>query len=343
MRLFLWMAAIDIIYRAVLLSHIAGFIAVARQGSVRKAAAELFLTQPALTARIHRLEAELGASLFVRTSRGMRLSEAGHAFLPYAVRALETLADGRRQVDALERGGAGRLALGAAPAVSTYVLPAVLKRFAATHPRVAVRVRTGHSEEVLELVLADQVDLGLVRALRHPEIESTQLYEDRLVLVVEPDHPFSATGRTDMDALGREQLVLFDRTSSYYELTSALFREAGVVPVGVMELDNIEAAKKMVQEGFGVALLPLTAVPGELEMGSLREIEVAGTRPVRRQIVAIRRRDRGVPAGAVASFLGALEAMRSELAREPPRRGAESRRGRARGERSRARGRAPSR
>jgi DNA-binding transcriptional LysR family regulator len=331
------------VYRAVLLSHIDGFIAVARQGSVRKAADELFLTQPALTARLQRLEAELGASLFVRTSRGMRLTEAGHAFLPYAVRALETLADGRRQVNALEGGGAGRLALGAAPAVSTYVLPAVLKRFAATHPRVAVSVKTGHSEEVLALVLADQADLGLVRALRHPEIESTPLYEDRLVLVVEPRHPFSETGRIDMDALGREQLVMFDRTSSYYDLTSALFRQAGVLPIGVMELDNIEAAKKMVQEGFGVALLPLTAVTAELEVGSLREIAVADTEPIRRQIVAIRRRDRGVPAGAVASFLGALEDMRSELAREPPRSAAVSRRAKGQRERSKARARAPSR
>jgi DNA-binding transcriptional LysR family regulator len=226
--------------------------------------------------------------------------------------------------------------------VSTYVLPAVLKRFAATHPRVAISVKTGHSEEVLEMVLGDQADLGLVRALRHPEIESTLLYEDRLVLVVEPGHPFSATGRIDMDALGREQLVLFDRTSSFYELTSALFREAGVVPVGVMELDNIEAAKKMVQEGFGVALLPLTAITAELEVGSLREIEVVDAEPVRRQIVAIRRRDRGAPAGAVASFLGVLGAMRPELAREPPRPAGASRRGKARAESSRARGRAPS-
>jgi DNA-binding transcriptional LysR family regulator len=238
------------------LGQIEAFVAVARHENVSRAADELFLTQPALTARLQRLERELDASLFVRTARGMQLSEAGHAFLPYAVRALETLADGRRQVDALERGGAGRLALGAAPGISTYVLPTVLKEFAESHPRVAVSVKTGHSEEVLALLLADQVDIGLVRRLRHPDIESMPLYEDRLVLVVEPQHPFATAKRIAMDAVGHEQLILFDRTSSYYELTSALFRQAGVVPVGVMELDNIEAAKKMVQQGFGVALLP---------------------------------------------------------------------------------------
>jgi DNA-binding transcriptional LysR family regulator len=323
-----------------LLAQVEAFVTVAREGSVSRAAERLFLTQPALTARLQSLERDVGASLFLRTSRGMRLSEAGHAFLPYAVRALETLVDGRRQVDALERGGGGQLALGAAPAVSTYVLPRVLKRFAATHPRIAVSVRTGHSEEILAQVLAEQVDVGLVRTLRHREIESTLLYEDRLVLVVTPDHPFARAKSIEMDALQEEQLILFDRTSSYYDLTSALFRQAGITPVGVMELDNIEAAKKMVEQGFGIALLPRTAVTNELEAGALHEVPIADAEPVRRQVVAIRRRDRAADAGAASSFIGTVEAMRTELAKEPRRRAAASRRGKARAGRSKAQGRA---
>jgi DNA-binding transcriptional LysR family regulator len=326
-----------------LLAQIEAFVTVAREGTVSRAAERLFVTQPALTARVQGLERELGASLFMRTSRGMRLSEAGHAFLPYAVRAMETLLDGRRQVDSLERGGAGQLALGAAPAVSTYVLPVVLKRFAETHPRIAVSVKTGHSEEILAQVLAEQVDVGLVRTLRHPEIESTLLYEDRLVLVVMPDHPFSSRRSIEMDALRHEQLILFDRTSSYYELTSALFRQAGITPVGVMELDNIEAAKKMIQQGFGIALLPRTAVTSELTAGTLREVQISDAEPVRRQIVAIRRRDRSADAGAAASFIGTVETMRSELAREPRRRAAASRPAKAPARRSKARARAPRR
>ena len=115
--------------------------------------------------------------------------------------------------------------------------------------------------------------------------------------------------------MAREQLVLFDRTSSYTELTHALFRGAGVQPEGVMELDNIDAAKKMVQEGFGVALLPHTAVAAELEAGTLVEVEVEDAEPVRRQIVAIRRRDRGAPGGAVESLLSTLREMQPELSR----------------------------
>jgi DNA-binding transcriptional LysR family regulator len=298
-----------------LIAQLEAFIEVARARSVSRAADALFLTQPALTARIQGLERDLGAQLFVRTPRGMRLTEAGEVFLPFAVRSLETLADGRRLVNAFERGGAGRLTLGAAPAVSTYVLPAVLKRFSTSHPRVAVSVKTGHSEEILDLVLREQADLGLVRALRHPDIASTPLYEDRLILVAEPGHRFAKAGRMKLEEIVDEQLVLFDRTSSYTELTNALFRGAGVVPVGYMELDNIDAAKKMVQQGFGVALLPHTAVADELEAGTLSEIEIVDAEPVRRQIVAIRRRDRGAPSGTVAAFLSNLREMQPELGR----------------------------
>jgi DNA-binding transcriptional LysR family regulator len=298
-----------------LLAQLEAFIEVARARSVSRAADALFLTQPALTARIQGLERDLGAQLFVRTPRGMRLTEAGEVFLPFAARSLETLADGRRLVDAFERGGAGRLSLGAAPAVSTYVLPAVLKRFSISHPRVAVSVKTGHSEEILELVVREQADLGLVRALRHPDIVSTPLYEDRLILVSEPEHRFAKAGRMALEEIVDEQLILFDRTSSYTELTNALFRGAGVVPVGYMELDNIDAAKKMVQQGFGVALLPHTAVADELELGSLTEIEIVDAEPVRRQIVAIRRRDGGAPTGTVAAFLSNLREMQPELSR----------------------------
>jgi DNA-binding transcriptional LysR family regulator len=296
-----------------LFSQITAFVEVARRKSVSRAAETLFVTQPALTARIQGLERNLGAALFVRTSRGMKLTEAGDAFLPYAVRALNTLTDGRMQVNALERGGAGRLTIGAAPAVSTYVLPGLLKRFALSHPRVSVSVRTGHSEEMLDLVLREEVDVGLVRALHHRDIVSTPLYEDRLILVVEPDHRFADQGRIRLEEMAGEQLILFDRTSSYHELTNALFRRAGIAPAGVMELDNIDAAKKMVEQGFGVALLPHTSVTDELEAGRLAEVAIRGAEPVRREIVAVRRKDAGAPAGAVAAFLDTFAAARREL------------------------------
>jgi len=299
----------------VLLAQIQGFVETARQGSVSRAAGALFVTQPALTARLKGLERELGAPLFVRHGRGVRLTEAGRAFLPHAQRALDEIDEGRRLVVEVGRGSSGQLALGAAPAVSTYVLPTILERLQSAHPTVQLSVRTGHSEEVLELVLRDQVEVGLVRELRHPEIESIPLYEDELVLVSHPEHGFATSGAVEIARLSDERLILFDRTSSYHDVTAAYLRDHSVRPRGVMELDNIDAAKKMVRQGLGVALLPYTAVVEELEAGALATAVITDAAPVRRQIVAIRRRDAGPPAGIVAALLDTIADVSDDLQR----------------------------
>jgi DNA-binding transcriptional LysR family regulator len=269
------------------------FLAVARTGNLTAAARELHVTQPGLTARLQRLEAELGAELLVRLPRGVRLTAAGRTLVPYAERALQSLDQGTAAVRDLVRGTGGRIEIGAAPAVSTYVLPRALQRFASEHPAVALGVRTGHSEGLLSLVLAEQVQIAIVRALRHPEIESTPLYEDEVVLATHPLHPFAGDHAVRVEQLGDQELILFDPSSSYHELTSAMFRAAGVAPRGVMVLDSIDAAKRMLQLGLGIALLPRSALRDELEDGSLAAVTVVSTAPVRRQIVAIRRRDAG--------------------------------------------------
>ena len=288
------------------LAQLAALVAAARTGSISQAAAALFVTQPALTARIQNLERDVGVQLLVRGRHGARLTDAGRAFLPFAQRALDAVADGRLLLAEVERGATGQLAIGAAPAVSTYVLPAVLERFRARHPAVQLIVRTGHSEEIVELVLREQVQVGLVRDLRHPDIAAIPLYDDELVLVTPPRHPFAARDEVGLVEIADEELVMFDRTSSYHELTSALFHAAGVDPRAQMELDNIESAKRMVRQGLGVALLPLIAVADELAAGTLGTARIAGTPPLARRVVAIRRRDAGPAAGAVAAFLAIL-------------------------------------
>jgi DNA-binding transcriptional LysR family regulator len=302
------------------LEQLDAFVEVARRGSVSRAAEALYVTQPTLTARVKGLEQELEAKLFIRSQRGMRLSDAGRAFLPYAERTLDTVSSGKRLLAELARGESGQLALGAAPAVSTYVLPRILTRFRRTHPKVALAVRTGHSEEVLELVLREQVQIGLGRALRHPQVEAIPLYEDELVLVVDPRHKFASEEEVDPDELSEVQLILFDRTSSYHRLTSEFFEDVGAVPRGVMELDNIDAAKKMVEQGLGVAFLPHTAVAGELANGSLRAVTLAEAPSPRRRIVIFRRRDTGPPSGALQAFLNCLSDLRPSLQQSARRR-----------------------
>jgi DNA-binding transcriptional LysR family regulator len=286
----------------VLFGQLECFLAVERLGNLSRAAEEMFLTQPTLTARLKALEEEVGDQLFVRTSRGMRLTEAGKEFLPYAERTVGSFEEGRRHLVELREASGGRLVLGASPGVGTYALPGLLERFTAAYPKVSVSVRTGHSEDILEMTLREEVQLGLTRSMRHPEIESLHLYEDELVLVVDPGHRFTRRGSADLAEIGEEQIIFFDHDSSYFEQTHALFRTAGIRELRTMEVDNIEAAKRMVEHRLGVAFLPRTAVVRSVSAGNLSLISVEENPEMSRSIVALKRRD--VPStGPVAAFL----------------------------------------
>jgi DNA-binding transcriptional LysR family regulator len=216
--------------------------------------------------------------------------------------------DGRDVLEQVKTASAGHLMIGAAPAVSTYVLPGLLERFVAAHPRVEVSVRTGHSEDVVDLVLRDEVQIGLGRAIRHPDLELRPFHTEELVLVCAPDHRFTHRRSVSMEEVAGERLIMFDLTSSYYEITQAAFLSAGVKLRGLMELDSIEAAKKMVERSLGVALLPRTAVAREVESRTLRLVRMKDAPPMYQSIVAYRRTDAGKPAGIVAAFLTLLGA-----------------------------------
>ncbi len=287
------------------IGQIEAFVAVARRRNFSRAARELKLSQPSVTTRVQALEHELQETLFVRTKRGALLTEAGQAFLQHAERALNALAAGRETLVSLRDGKLGKLYLGAGPAISTYFLPSVLKRFTREHPGVEVVLRTGHSEGVLEMVLEREVQLGLVRSMAHPEIETRPLYRDQLVCVVSPGHPYARAGQASIEQVAAGPLLLFDRTSSYYEMTNALFTQAGLVRRLTMELDNIEAAKKMVEEGLGIALLPLVSVEREVSLGLLAQIEITNGPRMHRQTSVIRLKD-SEPTPAMKAFLDLL-------------------------------------
>src|SRR5947207_7976999 len=220
------------------LVQVEGFLEVARRGSVSRAAESLFITQPTLTARLQGLERELGTPLFLRTPHGMRLTDAGRAWIPFAERALRALVDGRDALEQVMSASAGHLMIAAAPAVSTYVLPELLEKFVAAHPRVEVSVRTGHSEDVVDLVLKDEVRIGLGRTIRHPDLELRPFHTEDLVLVCAPDHPFTERASVAMAEVAGQKLIMFDRTSSYYEITQGAFLSAGVSLRGLMRSEE---------------------------------------------------------------------------------------------------------
>lgn len=274
------------------LGQVEAFVQVAQLRSFSKAADALFLTQPSVTARIQSLERDLGEALFERNGRGVRLTEMGATFLPYARRALKALQEGRDALDGMRNLDIGTLKLGSALTVSTYVLPKILKQYCSLYPGVEVTVQTGRSEQVLQMVLNDDVHCALERTVHHPEIVTIPLYEDDLVLVAAPEHRFAKAGIAKIEEVGREPLILFDRGSSYNQLIQGVFRQHGIVPHTLMELDTIEATKKMVEEGLGIALLPKVSTEREFAQKNLCPIAVTDAQLPRRQISLIFRKNR---------------------------------------------------
>ena len=258
------------------LTQLQSFLEAAKSGSFRGAARALFVSQPSLSGRIRSLERALRAPLFHRLGRGVRLTEAGEAFRPFVERALDTLDLGREAVRHTQESQRSTITIGSARTIGTYILPPTLDRFQRRFPHVSTRIRTGRSSDVIEMVANGVVDVGLSRGLNHPEVFSIHLYDEEIVLVTYPDHPFARRGRAQISEVGKQPLILYDASSTYFLLINQACREAGIIPQIETMLDSIEATKRMVALGLGISFLPRSAIGSEIEQGSLRLIELVG-------------------------------------------------------------------
>ena len=290
------------------------FVQVAVHHSFSRAAEALELTQPSVTARIQALERELGEEMFDRGGRRVRLTDAGTIFLPHAERMLQMLREAKESVEEVRGIQAGSLRLGSALTISTYVLPRMLRTFHSRYPGVDVVVRTGRSDQVLNMLLSDEVQVGLAHSLIHPDVETVDLYADEVILVANPDHPFAANRQATIEEIGGQPVILADRGSSYYGLIHGLFLQAGVVPNVAMELDSMEATKRMVEEGLGIALLPRVCLERELKQGLLAEVSITNAPSISRQIALIYRKSRK----QVRTVQAFLEVLRSIYGLELP-------------------------
>jgi DNA-binding transcriptional LysR family regulator len=268
------------------------FVEVARLGSMRAASRSLHLGQPALSARIATLEEELGARVFERTKRGVRLTSAGHALLPHAERVLESVAAGRTAVSQVEQGDEGELVIAAASAINASLVPELVARFRRFHPGVHLYVHTGSAERVAEQVAFGIAQLGLVREhgdRLDPRLRSRPLFGEQLLLTAHPDHPFVVHGPIRLARLADATLILFDRASDDDELVRTMLREAAVSPYGVIEVDSVDTARRLVARGLGVAWLPSTAAAPEVEAGRLAAVNLADAAPVERRVTVVER------------------------------------------------------
>lgn len=287
--------------------QVEAFVAGATYGSFAKAAASLFLTQPSISARIQGLERALGQRLFERTGRGVRLTRAGGVFLPIAERMLKTVDEGRRAMEAVQSSDGGLVTVAASLSVSTYLLPDIVRGFRDEHPAARVSIRSGHSRDVLQMVLEDEAEIGLARGLAHPALHTVRLGRDEILLVAPPAHPFAGQGHVRLAEAAAAPFILFDKGSSDWILISGFFRRGGLLPNVVLELEGIEAAKKMVEKSIGIAMLPHLAIRRELREGSLVHVKISDA-PVLSRHVDLVYRKKGALSGIARAFRDHVQA-----------------------------------
>ncbi len=295
------------------------FLAVATYGGFHRAAEALRISQPAVSARISTLEDLLGARLFERDRGKFSLSLAGKALRPHAEQLLRQLAIARQAVHELHPIGGGALPIAASLSICTYLLPEVLKKYQESHPNVVVSVRSGNSAQVLKMVLDGEVDLGLARSLNHPEVETIQLRDDPLILVGHPGHPALTRRKVTLEQLESVPIISYDRGSSDWTLMNGLFRRDGLLPNIVLEVETIEACKRMVLRKLGLAFLPQIAVVEELQRGKLAPVEILNSEPLRRSLDVILPRRRPLSKSAKELVAGLREATQAAVTAAPPK------------------------
>lgn len=294
----------------VFLGQLHAFLEIARLGNFTRAAEALYLTQPALSSRLKRLEQEIGAPLLTRDNKGVRLTDAGTAFLPFAERIVATVADGRGAVVNAISGISGDLTIAATQSVTTYILPAVINAYVATYPRVRLSVKSCPSEEVIEMVAKGEARLGLARSLHHTAVASSPLYDEEFVLAVGQRHPLFGAEAVSVDLLRKETLITLFRSDIYRNFVHELFSGGPLPPV--IDLDNPESAKRMVGDTFGVILVPRTAISPELARGSFFELTVEDAPEMSRTMAALVPRDQA-EYSSVTEFLYMLRTHLEEL------------------------------
>lgn len=246
------------------------FLAVARERNFTRAAASLYLTQSAVSQQIDAFEREHGLRLFERLPRGIALTDAGAALLPYAERVVQLVDDAANALAEVRGVARGRLRVGASQTPATYLLPELLGGFARRYPGVDVVLEVNVSAVIAEAVAAGALPLGIVegvgadaRLLREP------LLEDELLLVTSPQ--FAPTGETvTLDELAALRYLARESGAFTRELVDAQLLRLGLDWRPALELGHIEAIKRAVASGLGAAFLSRHAVQAEAALGSLR-------------------------------------------------------------------------
>lgn len=279
------------------LRQLATFVAVAEEASFTRASDRLHVVQSAVSAGVRKLEKELGASLFDRSTHRVKLTDAGLALLPEARATLAAAAAARDAVDEVRGGLRGTVALGTmqAQGMRAIDLAGVLAAFRAEHPAVEVRIRhAGGSSEMAQQVRTGRLDLAFVAlpGATPPGVELTPLVREPIVLAVPAGHPLAKHADIDLAALSDETLVDLSPGWGIRMAVERSFAAAGVTRTVTYELNDTASMIEFIRRGLAVGMLPTSLVDttGDIAFVPIRdhppEFQTAIASPSNRRLSA---------------------------------------------------------
>lgn len=246
------------------------FVAVAETESFTRAGGKLQVSQSAVSQQIKLLEESLGAPLFTRRARRVTLTQAGNVLLPYARQILAKVDEAVAVVSDYENAGRGRVVIGAGGAICHHVLPTLLKEFTQRFAKVEMQVISGFSNETLQRTAEGTVDLGIVvLPVAHTGVVTSELGRDELVAIAPPGHPWSTMERVRARDFVDQRLVVYERNSHTFRIIERFLLEEGAFPRFAMEINDLEAVKRMVEAGLGVAIMAGWTIEEEVARRSL--------------------------------------------------------------------------
>jgi DNA-binding transcriptional LysR family regulator len=292
------------------LNQLETFLAVAEERSFSRAAVRLHRTQPAVSQVIRKLEASVGETLFDRAARDGSLTAAGVLLRDYALRLMALRREASSALDELKSLERGRLQLAANEYTCLYLLPAI-DQFKREFPHVNVTVHRMLASRIPEELMLRTFELGVISFRPDPaQFRTIAVYEDGLAFIVSPNHPLAGAERVSINELGGENFIAHNVTSPLRrKVIEAFQRYRTPLNMGI-ELPTIEAIKRFVAMGNGVALVPHLTVVRELETGELVRVAVEELE-MRRVLRLVHRRQATLSYAAMA-FLRTVRAMARE-------------------------------
>jgi DNA-binding transcriptional LysR family regulator len=256
------------------LSQLEVFLTVAREHRFSRAAEKLYRTQSAVSQTIRKLEQEIGEPLFDRTSREGVLTDAGRVLQEYAEKLLNLRQDAQEALVEMRQLQKGNLVIAANEFTALYLLP-VLAEFRRLYPTIKITVKRSLGSRIPDDLLKHNVELGVLSYdPQEPQLQSTVVYLDELAFVVPPGHPLASANEVSVRQLGAESFVAHIVTSPYRDKVIEAFRRHKTPLHMDVELPTLQAIKRFVSMGNGVALVPEISVESEIGRGELVRIPV---------------------------------------------------------------------